>query len=250
MKFADLKLKTIETSDPNGSFEAVLSTPVLDRDGEIVAAGAFSPLPSTISIYVEHDFLNKELPVGIGQPYYDGNLLKIRGTFGSSTKAQEVRRAVDEGLLHSMSAGFRSTKKRGNTIVDADLIEASFTGVPVNKEALVMNTKGFGRRGRSLRESRDDIVAALQLAGPAPRQPVTVSTGQTHVSGWGFSPRGSTEPVRARTEIVPPESQYLRRGERQHHPMLPVPIAGEQEDPDANIVSPDQITPMRGFAAA
>lgn len=140
------EVKSLE-NDPNGEFEAILSTKALDRDGESVAPGAFEPLPKSIPLYHHHDWLQKAMPVGSGEPYYDGDTLKIKGRFASTARGQEVRTLVREGHLPAMSVGFtRSQKaiKDGVQVISkAELFEGSFTGVPVNPTALVLAAKAM-----------------------------------------------------------------------------------------------------------
>jgi HK97 family phage portal protein len=45
---------TVETEDPNGAFEVILSAATLDRDGEVVDSRAFDPLPDHIPFDIDH----------------------------------------------------------------------------------------------------------------------------------------------------------------------------------------------------
>lgn len=141
------EVKALETSDPNGAFEAVLSTAIVDRDGEIVESGAFNPLPKSIPIHVNHQFMDVAKVVGRGQPYYDGDTLKVKGIFASTPDAQVVRALVAEGMVQTMSVGFhrptRDTKDGIPRVTSAELIEASFVSVPANTDALVTMAKMF-----------------------------------------------------------------------------------------------------------
>lgn len=141
------EVKALETSDPNGAFEAVLSTAIVDRDGEIVEPGAFNPLPKSIPIHVNHQFMDVAKVVGRGQPYYDGDTLKVKGIFASTPDAQVVRALVAEGMVQTMSVGFhqptRDTKDGIPRVTSAELIEASFVSVPANTDALVTMAKMF-----------------------------------------------------------------------------------------------------------
>lgn len=147
MKYLPMTLKAVE-SDGAGEFEAILSTSVEDRDGEVVAPGAFEPLPESIPVYYQHDWQQKALPIGRGTPFYDedGNL-RIKGYYGSDDRAQSVRKAVGEGLVDSMSAGYLPLQKKRVSgkamVVKADLFEGSMTAIPVNKTALVTASKSI-----------------------------------------------------------------------------------------------------------
>jgi phage head maturation protease len=142
-KTVAFELKALDGENANGEFEAVLSTPDLDRDGETVMPRAFDPLPKSIPVHFSHDFVDKVPPVGRATPYYDGDTLKVKGTFASTPRAQELRALVNEGVIDSMSAGFLTTKKKGKSIIEGDLIEGSLTATPVNRSALLLRSKAL-----------------------------------------------------------------------------------------------------------
>jgi uncharacterized protein len=141
------EVKTLDTKDPNGAFEAILSTGTVDRDGEIVDPGAFNPLPADLPIHVDHQFMDVTKIVGRGVPFYDGPVLKVRGMYASTPTAQAVRGLIDEGMIKTMSVGFHrpqmATKGGVKHVTKAELIEASFVSVPANAEALVTMAKAF-----------------------------------------------------------------------------------------------------------
>lgn len=148
MKYLPMTLKAVDTADGTGEFEAILSTSVEDRDGEVIASGAFDPLPESIPVYYQHDWQQKALPIGRGTPFYDEDgSLRIKGYYGSDDRAQSVRKAVGEGLVDSMSAGYLPLQKKRSQgkamVVKADLFEGSMTAIPVNKTALVTASKAI-----------------------------------------------------------------------------------------------------------
>jgi HK97 family phage prohead protease len=145
--FVIAEVKTLDTAAPHGEFEAILSAPTLDRDGEVVAPGAFTkagPLPESIPIHINHQF-DVEKVVGRGVPYYDGELLKVRGVFDPDERSQLVRAKVASGSVNRMSVGFmsavREVKDGTPTVTAAELLEASFVSVPSNREAAVLAVK-------------------------------------------------------------------------------------------------------------
>lgn len=147
--FTNLKVKAVEGETPEapyGSFETVLSVAVEDRDGEVIDPGAFNPLPKSIPILADHDGQVAKL-VARAEPYYDGDVLKARGYFGSHPLAQYVRGLIMEGLLDTMSVGFmnakRTVKEGGKHITGGELLEASFVVIPANRDALVSAAKAF-----------------------------------------------------------------------------------------------------------
>jgi HK97 family phage prohead protease len=134
----------VDDVDGPGRFEAILSTGRVDRDGEIVDPGAFDPLPKSIPIHVDHRMTVDKL-VGRARPYYDGDVLKAEGVFGSDEQSQTVRRKMIDGLIDSMSVGMlRPKMKRVDGVahvVSGELIEASLVTIPANVDALILAGK-------------------------------------------------------------------------------------------------------------
>lgn len=153
-------VKAVASDNPNGEFEAILSTDALDRDGESIAAGAFDPLPKSIPIYHVHDWREGAMPVGKAEPFYDGTVLKAKGTFAGTARAQEMRSLVVDGIVDSMSVGFinptRKTLEGKKTVTKGELIEASFTAIPVNATALVASAKSAEVKAGA-RNSKSDL---------------------------------------------------------------------------------------------
>lgn len=193
--FADVK--AVDTTDPNGAFEAILSTTIVDRDGEIVTAGAFNPLPKSIPIHVNHQFMDVAKVVGRGEPYYDGDTLKVRGVFASTPDAQTVRTLVAEGMVQTMSVGIykptRETKEGVPHVTAGQLIEASFVSVPANTDALVTMAKTFDADTvlpmlKAISDKLDQVLkipAATdpeKAPAPAGASPADVPVGQAPLS--------------------------------------------------------------------
>jgi phage head maturation protease len=139
----DIALKAVEDGK-FGGFEAILSTPTLDRDGEVVDPKAFDPLPPRIPIDVDHG-MSVVTTVGSGAPFYDGDVLKIRGVFASTPLAQEVRALVKEGHIDRMSVAFmnpvREAKDGVPHVVRAELLNAGIVCIPSNREAAITGAK-------------------------------------------------------------------------------------------------------------
>lgn len=126
-----------------GTFEGIMSAPVLDRDNEIIDTLAFSPLPAHITIDIDHG-LTVEKTVGSGAPYYDTDgLLKVKGTFASTPLGQITRTLVKEGHIRHMSVAFRGAvrevdQESGIThIRSGELINCTITGIPANLATVV-----------------------------------------------------------------------------------------------------------------
>lgn len=165
--YAICEVKSLDGDDPNGSFEAILSAPTLDRDGEVIDARAFEPLPDRIPIDIDHG-MTVATTVGSGVPFYDGDVLKIRGSFSSIPRAQELRTLVKEQHIGRMSVTFmsaeRSTKDGVPHVEKGELLNAAFVPIPSNREAAVLVAKAFAPTEGEKREEEDVLsrLAALE----------------------------------------------------------------------------------------
>lgn len=146
-KTLDRMQADIKSVKDSGEFEAVLSAPTLDRDGEVVDARAFEPLPDHIPIDIDHG-MSVTSTVGSGTPFYDGDILKFTGTFASTPLGQEVRTLVAEKHVRKMSVAFMSAQRaedeEGTThIVKAELLNAAIVAIPSNREADILAAKSL-----------------------------------------------------------------------------------------------------------
>lgn len=174
------EVKTVvDSGDPNGEFEAILSVPTVDRDGEVIDANAFAPLPESIPIHAFHDFSS---PVAVATPYYEGDVLMARGVFDPDAAAQTIRAKVGRSIGF-MSVGFMGTTRDDVDgvphITKAELLEASFVSVPSNRQAAILAVKAHreafemkGTKGDRLQQIHDLSVAngAECKAAPAAAQ--------------------------------------------------------------------------------
>lgn len=164
------EVKAVDDDSNFGSFEAILSAPTKDRDGEIVDAKAFEPLPARIAVDIDHG-LSTESTVGSGVPFYDGDTLKIRGTFSSIPRAQEVRALVAEGHVGFMSVAFMAAEREKKDgvphVTKAELLNATFTPIPSNREAAVVTAKADEKVGARHNKSDADAVQAIGEAAKA-----------------------------------------------------------------------------------
>lgn len=146
-RYATATIKAAGDGD-DFDFEAVLSIPTLDRDGEIVDAKAFDPLPDHLTIDVDHA-MSVEKTVASGTPFYEGDVLKFRGTFASSPLAQLTHGLVREGHIRTLSVAYMGARvetdeKDGRPHVrSAELLNAAFTPIAANREALVTAVKSM-----------------------------------------------------------------------------------------------------------
>lgn len=162
----DVDIKAV-TEGGDGEFEAVLSAPTVDRDGEIIDARAFEPLPDYIPIDVDHG-MSVTSTVGSGVPYYDGDILKLRGSFATTQLGQEVRTLVTERHVRKMSVAFMSAQRADDEqgvphVVKAELLNAAIVAIPSNREADILAAKALdlkATKGQSLQQIHDLAAAA------------------------------------------------------------------------------------------
>lgn len=171
------QVKAIEGTNPNGEFEVILSAPTLDRDGEVIDAKAFEPLPDHITFDIDHG-MSVATTVGSGVPTYDGELLKVKGIYASTPLAQGVRALVDEGHIRTTSVAFMDAKREVKDgvphIVKAELLNGAFVAVPSNRQAMVLASKSLGAEREtahkalagSFEERSEQLRDALREANP------------------------------------------------------------------------------------
>jgi len=184
-RIALFEVKALDGSDPHGEFEAILSVPTIDRDGEIIDGRAFEPLPTEIPIHKFHDFSS---PVATATPFYEGDVLKARGTFDPDPDSQAIRAKVGRSIRY-MSVGFmaatRSDQDGTPHITKAELLEASFVSVPSNREAAILAVKQAASDESDSAASKsptatdpEENAAASAAADP----PADVSVGQVYAA--------------------------------------------------------------------
>lgn len=147
--FALGEVKAVEDADgdPNGEFDVILSAPTLDRDGEVIDAKVFDPLPDHITFDIDHG-MSTATTVGSGVPEYlpDGRL-RVKGTYSSIPRAQEVRTLVREGHIRTTSVAFmgavREEKDGVPHVVKAELLNGAFVPIPSNRESVVLSAKSY-----------------------------------------------------------------------------------------------------------
>lgn len=155
METVTFELKSTGDSG-SGTFEGIMSAPVLDRDNEIIDTLAFDPLPAHITIDIDHG-LTVEKTVGSGEPYYDTDgLLKVKGAFASTPLGQVTRTLVKEGHIRHMSVAFRGAvreldEESGIThIRKGELINCTITGIPANMATAVVAKVGARNAAKDL----------------------------------------------------------------------------------------------------
>lgn len=166
----------------NGEFEAVLSVPTLDRDGEVIDGKAFDPLPTDgIVIHKDH-VMSVDSAVAWADVSYVGDQLIARGRYGSDPDSQVIRQKVNDRLIRTMSVGFMDATRKNVDgtphITKGELLEASFVSVPSNRQAVILSAKSaaaavengkartYKRLAGSHEERADQLRDAIQANHP------------------------------------------------------------------------------------
>ena len=124
----------------NGTFEFIISTEDVDRQGEIVIQSGWdlTHYKNNPIVLFAHDYYS--LPIGCAdEVYVDGKKLIAKGRFASAEAnpiAQQCRKLYDEKILRTTSVGFIPREMDGNKITKAELLEFSLVPVPANPNAL------------------------------------------------------------------------------------------------------------------
>ncbi len=160
-KSVEAQVMSVDSENPNGEFDVILSTDTLDRDGERLYLDEWkTPLPDHITIDSDHD-MSVVSTVGSGKPFInEKNQLQVRGTFASTAHGQNVRALVNEGHIKTVSVAFRVDKTRKDGGIQRELLNAGFVAVPANPEAVVLSSKSV-KAAMSNEQSIHDAAVAL-----------------------------------------------------------------------------------------
>lgn len=161
-KSVEAAVSPVDSENPNGEFDVILSTEALDRDGEKLYLSEWkTPLPEHITIDSDHD-MSVVSTVGSGKPFInEKGQLQVRGTFASTPHAQNVRTLVNEGHIKTVSVAFRVDKNRKDGGIQRELLNAGFVAVPANPEAVVLSSKAAKPDMVSHQQSIHDAAVAL-----------------------------------------------------------------------------------------
>lgn len=135
--------------DGPGTWEAILSHPDIDRDGEEVKTAEWMELPSRIPINIDHDMSTAGI-VGSAEPFLgDDGGIHIKGTYASTLEGQKIRTLVNEGHVDTMSVEFyrhtETGEKGAEKSVTRELLGGAFTPYPANTKAKILSSKAGAR---------------------------------------------------------------------------------------------------------
>lgn len=147
---------TIAKADAGG-FTAVASNGDIDRDGERILPGCFSPLPASVPVHLDHT-MRAATVVARGRPYYSGDELLIDARFSGDVASQDIRAKVAEGIIDSLSIVFRGLQWRDidgvRTCVKGELLAADLVSVPSNPGARVLAVRSLAGWPSPIDEAR------------------------------------------------------------------------------------------------
>ena len=127
---------TIEPGDDPGSFEAIISTSALDRDGDVIPVESWV-FGAHVPVNMNHSSSVADI-VGSGSPYIEGGALRLRATFANTAQAQHIRSLVVDGHLTGCSVEFMKRPDGRNELVGVGLVN-----IPANPEARVLASKAM-----------------------------------------------------------------------------------------------------------
>lgn len=165
----DATVSTVESENPHGEFDVILSTDDLDRDNEQLHADEWKlPLPEHITFDSDHG-MSVATTVGSGKPFInDAGQLQVRGTFASTPHAQTVRTLVSEGHINKTSVAFSVHKTNKGAKPIRELLNGAFVAVPANEKAVVLSSKSVEALLKSAADgdvpSHDQLVQAVHDA--------------------------------------------------------------------------------------
>jgi hypothetical protein len=173
-KSVEAAVKPVESENPNGEFEVILSTESMDRDDENLWADEWKqPLPARIHIDGDHG-RSLEKTVGSAVPSIEGNRMIGKGAYAGTPYAQMVRQLVNEGHVNSMSVTYAESKNQKSGGTQRELLNAAFVAIPANPEAVVLASKsakledkadgGMSASGDNPDVKHDDMVQAIHDA--------------------------------------------------------------------------------------
>lgn len=148
-EFKDFVEKTTKETSDSGSFEVVISTADLDRQGESIDQNGWdlTNYKTNPVVLWGHDYWS--LPIGVADEIdvRDGKLV-AKGRFAPAEAnpfAQQVRRLYDLKIVRATSVGFIVKEAQDKVITKAELLEFSFVPVPANPFSLsLMQVQKFG----------------------------------------------------------------------------------------------------------
>lgn len=153
----------------DADFIAVASTAATDRMNEVIAVDGWDlkNFKKNPVLLWAHD--HSEMAVGIAtKVWIEGQgkkaSLMIKGKLHDYTeKAKALKQLVEDGIIKTMSVGFRPIDMDGNTYTKQELLEVSFVNVPANQEAIITAYKSLRSAGFATKTISDLGIPVVML---------------------------------------------------------------------------------------
>lgn len=168
------QLKVLGTSEehPHGALQgygAYFSN--IDHGGDVILPGAFGKTlkenlaSGKIKLVDGHDTFGTDGIIGVvTEAIEDSKGLRITAKFSSTTRAQNVRTKVKEGVLDALSIGYTSTKDRQladyRELQEVKLYEISVVAWPMNDKTRITGSKSEQEAAAMLRKMTDTFRVA------------------------------------------------------------------------------------------
>ncbi len=173
--FTTAEIDTKSFNDDERSFVAWASKPVVDRDDELIQAGAWDlkNYRKNPILFWAHDYT--KFPVGKAMwVKEDAEGLKFKPSFASTAAGQELYQLYKEDVLKAFSVGFLPRegvkgKKEGDpshTYTNVELLEISCVGVPSCPDALVAAYEEGKIKTKGLQQAVKYVIDAADAVEP------------------------------------------------------------------------------------
>ena len=136
------QMKENVNKDELGSFDIIISTDGVDRQGEIVKQEGldYSNYMNNPVVLFGHDY--KSMPVAVtSEIIKEEGRTRAKGFFAPTEDGQNIRKLYDFGFLRTASIGFipkEHDAKDASIITKGEVLEWSFVPVPANPMAISM----------------------------------------------------------------------------------------------------------------
>lgn len=146
MKYMSATLKAA-----SGGFDSIITTPRLDRDGEVVVPTGIRNRDAYMTnpmVFWAHEWAYNPAAEPVGKATrldVFGDRIESSAEFAPTTKAQNVRALVEGGFVRRTSVGMdhMAVELRGGIphVVAWDLLEYSIVPMPANTDATITGVK-------------------------------------------------------------------------------------------------------------
>jgi hypothetical protein len=199
-------VQPVESDNPNGEFQLILSKDNTDRDGDNLWADQWMhPLPPKIHMDSDHAWARHEsvpMTVGSGAPSIDsdGNMI-VKGVYAGTPHAQMTRQLVNEGHIWQASVSYMDHELPDGSIV-RELLNGTFTGVPANPEAVVLASKGM-EMSKTVQTKDGDDMGDEDMADAEHKKTGGTTEGQYPAGEGPFGdPKNRKWPLNNRSHIL------------------------------------------------